>query len=407
MTKTVAVLATLDTKGPEAAYVRERVEALGGQALLIDMGVVGEPGTRPDVPREAVAAAGGTPLAELLASPTRQKASPIMIAGATAILSDLAARGVVHAVLGLGGTQGTPNCTAVMRALPYGFPKVMLSTVASGDTSAFVGIKDVTMMFSVSDILGLNPLSRTILANAAGAALGMAEQEVPVEPSADGRPVIGMTNLGVLTEGSTRALRLFAEKGYEVIVFHAVGSGGRAMEQMMKDGLIGAVFDYALGEIADEVFGGLRAGGAERLTVAGKLGLPQVLCPGGAEHIGLLVDPPNSVPERYREHLYVFHNPVVFAPRLRPDELEQVAQEIAARLAHTKGRAVMLLPKRGVSRYSAEDGALFDPEGDRAFLEALKKNLPAAIEVVEVDANAEDEAFVREAVERLVGMIEA
>ena len=407
MTKTVAVLATLDTKGPEAAYVRERIVALGGQALLIDMGVVGEPGTRPDVPREAVAAAGGTPLKELLAAPTRQKASPVMVAGATAILTDLVARGRVHAVLGFGGTQGTPNCTAVMRALPYGFPKVMLSTVASGDTSSFVGIKDVTMMFSVSDILGLNPLSRTILANAAGAALGMAEQEVPLEPSGDGRPVIGMTNLGVLTEGSTRALQLFAEKGYEVIVFHAVGSGGRAMEQMMKDGLIGAVFDYALGEIADDVFGGLRAGGAERLTVAGELGLPQVLCPGGAEHIGLLVDPPNSVPGRYRDHRYVFHNPVVFAPRLRAAELEEVAREIGKRLAHTRSRAVMLLPQRGVSRYSAAEGPLFDPEGDRAFLEALKKSLPTAVEVVEVDANAEDESFVRVAVERLVAMIEA
>jgi len=406
MSRTVAVLCTLDTKGPEAAWVSEQVEALGGRAFLVDFGVVGEPGTRPDVTREEVAEAGGKPLAELLAHPTRQEASPVMVAGATKILLERVREGSVHAVLGLGGTQGTANCTAVMQALPYGFPKVMVSTVASGDVSPFVGIKDVTMMFSVGDILGLNPLTRKILANAAAAAFGMATSRVELEGSVEGKPVIGMTNLGVLTRGALRAVERFHERGYEVIVFHAVGSGGRAMEQLMRDGLIGAVFDYAMGELADEMYHGLRAGDAKRLTVAGELGLPQVLVPGGLEHVGLLV-PPNQVPEAWKSHRHVFHNPVILAARLSASQLEALAAEIGRRLAHTRGRACLMLPLAGTSRYGVPGAELHDPEGDRAFFAALRAALPDTIERVERDLGPEDPAFVDEAVERLIRLIES
>jgi uncharacterized protein (UPF0261 family) len=412
----IAVLATLDTKAPEAGYLRERIEALGGRALLVDMGVVGAPGrapgAAPDIMREQVAQAGGTPLATLLAHPTRQAASPVMIAGAVALLRRALADGALHAVLGIGGTQGTSNATAVMRALPYGLPKLMVSTVASGDTSAFVDIKDVTMMFSVGDLLGLNPLTRKILGNAAGAAVGMANSGVTLETEDGGprtaarRPLIGMSNLGVLTDGALLALELFRERGYEVLVFHAVGSGGRAMEQLMKEGVIGAVFDYALGEISDELFHGLRAANAERLTVAGRLGLPQVVCPGGSEHIGLLV-PENTVPERWAGHAHVFHNPIILAPRLSPEEFASVAREAAARLAHATGRAAFLMPLRGTSRYGVPGGPLHDPQGDLAFLAELRRTLPRTVELVEVDAGAEDERFVRAAVDKLIELIEA
>jgi uncharacterized protein (UPF0261 family) len=405
MTRTVAILCTLDTKGPEAGWMREQVEALGGKALLVDIGVVGEPGVPSDVTREEVARAGGTPLTELLKGATRQKASPVMVAGATKLLLQAVQQGRVHAVVGLGGTQGTPNCTQVMQALPYGFPKVMVSTLASGDVSAFVGIKDVTMMFSVSDILGLNPLTRKILANAAAAAFGMASSSVTLETASNGRPLIGMTNLGVLTEGAMHAIERFHERGYEVIVFHAVGSGGRAMEQLMRDGVIGAVFDYAMGELADEMYHGLRAGDPTRLTVAGDLGLPQVLCPGGLEHIGLLV-PANTVPEAWRRNLHTFHNPVILAPRLSARQLEALAVEIGRRLVHTRGRACLMLPLAGTSRYGVEGGALRDPEGDAAFFEALRKATPPTVEIVERDLGAEDPRFVDEAVARLVAMIE-
>lgn len=406
MQHVIAVLATLDTKGAEAQYLRERIEALGSRALLVDIGVVGAPGAKPDVTREDVARAGGTALAELLRDPTRAAASPVMVAGATKLLVEAQRAGRVHGVIGLGGTQGTPNCTRVMQALPYGFPKVMVSTVASGDVSAFVGIKDVTMMFSVGDILGLNPVTRRILANAAGAAHGMAIAGGGIDVARGAKPTIGVSNLGVLTDGTMLALDLLKQRGYEGIVFHAVGSGGRAMEQMMKEGLIGAVLDYAMGEIADEVFHGLRAGGPERMTVAGQLGLPQVIVPGGAEHIGLLVEA-NVVPERWKTHKHVFHNPIVFAPRLSASELEQVGREAVKRLSHTRGDATLMLPLRGVSRYSIPGGPLHDPAGDRRFFEALKSGLPKGIDVVEVDAGAEDPVFVRAMVDRLVARIES
>jgi uncharacterized protein (UPF0261 family) len=400
------VLATLDTKGEEAAYVRSQVEALGGVATLIDIGVIGTPMVAADVPRKDVATAGGTSLTALLDSPTRETAGPVMVAGAGKILRGLIRDGGAHAVLGIGGTQGTSSCSEVMQTLPYGFPKLMVSTVASGDTSPFVGIKDITMMFSVSDLMGLNPFTARILANAAGAAYGMSLAAGGVEPLGGGdKPLIAMTNLGVLTDGATLAVEYLRDAGYDVVVFHAVGSGGRAMEQLMKDGVVGAVFDYAMGEIADDVFGGLRAGGPERLTVAGQLGLPQVICPGGAEHLGLFVEP-NEVPDAYRDHLHVFHSPVIFVPRLDRDEFVRIAEEMCARLQHTQGKATMMLPLRGVGRYSIPGGALADPEGDAAFFAALKAGLPASVEVVEVDAGAEDPEFVRRCVDQLIAMLE-
>jgi uncharacterized protein (UPF0261 family) len=403
--RTVVILATLDTKAEEAEFLRQQVTALGGAVTIIDIGVVGSAGLVADVPREAVASAGGADLAALLAAPTREAAGPVMVAGATKLLLAMIAGGRAHAVVGVGGTQGTTSCTQVMQALPYGFPKLMVSTVASGDTSRFVGVKDITMMFSVSDLLGVNAFTARILANAAAAAYGMSLVDGRVETARSAKPLIAMTNLGVLTEGATLALKLFREAGYDVVVFHAVGSGGRAMEQLMKEGVIGAVFDYALGEIADDVFGGLRAGGPERLTVAGALGLPQVICPGGAEHLGLFVEA-NVVPDAYRTHQYVFHSPVIFVPRLDPGEIVRVAEEICKRLQGTRGRAVFMLPLRGVGRYSLAGGPLHDAASDAAFFSALKAGLPSSIEVVELDADAEAEVFVREAVRRMIALLQ-
>ncbi len=406
MKTTVAVLATLDTKGHEAEYLREQLAHLGSDALVIDIGVLGTPQCRAELTRETVAQAGGKPLTAVQQDGTREAATPVMAAGAGKLLAERIAAGTVHAVIGLGGLQGTALCTRVMRELPYGFPKVMVSTVASGDTSAYVDVKDITMMFSVADLLGVNTFTRRLLANAAGAAHGMAQVDVPIHGKHGGKPLIGMSNLGVLTSGAQLALELFAAKGYEVLVFHAVGSGGRAMEQMLRQGILGAVFDYAMGEITDELFHGLRAGGKERLTVAGRLGVPQVLCPGGVEHVGILVDPPNTVPPRWQDHLHVFHSPVVLAPRLNVEEMKQVAREIGRRLQATNGRAVLMLPLDGTGRYGMPGGALRDPVGDAAFFAELKTVVPKSIEVVERKLHAEDPAFVRECVDRLVALIE-
>lgn len=405
MEKTVALLVTLDTKHEEARFLKEQVASRGDNVLLIDIGVIGEAGISADVTREQLAEAGGTTMEALLKNPTREEAGPVMVKGAIKILSDKIKVNQVHAVIGLGGTQGTSSCCDIMQALPYGFPKIMVSTVASGDTSNFVGIKDITMMFSVSDILNLNPFTRKVLANAAAAACGMADVEAKFDMLKSEKPLIGMSNLGVLTLGAIEAVKFFHAKGYEVIVFHAVGSGGRAMEQMMKEGIIGAVFDYAMGEIADDVWGVLRAGGPERLTVAGKLGLPQVLCPGGAEHLGIIV-PPNEVPDEYKDHQYVFHSPVVFVPRLNKEEIVRVADDICQRLQHTKDKAYFMIPKLGVGTYSTPGGILEDKESDKAFFDRLKEKLPNNIEVMERDTYAEDPAFVSEAVDLLISLIE-
>jgi uncharacterized protein (UPF0261 family) len=405
MNKTIALLITLDTKDQEAAFLVDEIKKHGNVPLLMDIGVIGEPGVEADIPREKIAEEGGTSLSILLENPTRDEAAPVMVKGSIQILNHKIAMGEVDAVLGLGGTQGTSTCCEIMQALPYGFPKIMVSTIAAGDMSGFVGIKDITMMFSVSDILRLNPFTRKILANAAAAASGMADVEEKFLMVKGDKPLIGMTNLGVLTKGAIEAVNYIEELGYEVIVFHAVGSGGRAMEQMMKEGIIGAVFDYAMGEIADDVWHVLRAGGPERLTVAGNLGLPQVLCPGGAEHLGILVEE-HKVPEAWKDHQMVFHSPVIFVPRLNKEEMIRVADEIIKRLQHTKDKAYFMLPLKGVGRYSIPGGVLHDPEADQAFFNHLRTHLPENIEVVEMDMHAEEAAFVQKAVDLLIELIE-
>ena len=405
MKKTIALLVTLDTKDQEAGFLRDQIQNMGLEAFLIDIGVVGEPGIVADLSREDVIASGGGSLKNLLNNPTRESANPFVKEGCIKTLTAKIASNEVHAVLGLGGTQGTSTCCDIMQALPYGFPKIMVSTMASGDTSEFVGIKDITMMFSVSDILKLNPFTRKILANAAAAACGMAQVETKFQVEKRDKPLIGMSNLGVLTNGSMHAIKYIESKGYEVIVFHAVGSGGRAMEQMIKEGIIGAVFDYAMGEIADDVWKVLRAGGPDRLTVAGKLGLPQVFCPGGAEHLGILVHP-NEVPEEFKDHKHVFHSPVIFVPRLNKDEIVRVADEIIQRLQHTKDKAYFMIPKGGVGRYSYAGEILEDRASDEAFFTRLREGLPKNIKIIERPHNAEDPEFVKECVDLLIELIE-
>ena len=377
--KTVAILATLDTKAAEADFMRKEIERLGGRAYIIDLSVVGDSEIPADVSKEEVIVAGGSTLAELLDNPSREKANPSIVAGATKILLDLQLAGKIQAVVTLGGTQGTSTCAPILQALPYGFPKVMLSTAASGDVGPFVGIKDITMMFAVSDILGLNVFSRKILANAAASAWGMAQVEQCITKS-EAKGVIGMSNLGVLTKGAMHAIELFEKAGYEVITFHAIGAGGDAMEQMMKEGIITAVFDYAMGEIADGCFDALRASGPDRLTVAGKLGLPQVICPGGSEHLGLLVSEPSKIPDGWENHQITWHTPYVFVPRLNAQEQAKVANTIGDRLQSSTEKTAFIMPLKGVSSYSAKGGELYNTDLDAAYWDALQNALPNHVE---------------------------
>jgi uncharacterized protein (UPF0261 family) len=402
---TIAILATLDTKASEVEHLAGTVSDLGAVPFLIDIGVVADSAINADLTNAVIAERGGVPLADLRVNPSREVASEVMVAGATAAILELQEGGAIDAVIGLGGTQGTSNCCRVMQQLPYGFPKIMVSTMASGDTSSYVGIKDITMMFSVSDILGVNPLLRQILSNAAGAAIGMASAATGVAVRHD-RPVVGITNLGVLTSGTMRAMERLDELGYESIVFHAVGSGGRAMEQLIRDGMIDAVFDYALGDLSDALLGGLRAADEHRLTVATELGIPQVIVPGGVDHIGIMLDEPNIVPALYQGRTYTFHNPSILVPRTTGEELTEVARVIGERLAGIGDQAVFMMPLGGVSSYSVAGGALVDREADTVFWAALRDSLPDGLRIIEVQAGAEDPAFVDRAIDELVALIE-
>jgi uncharacterized protein (UPF0261 family) len=400
--KTIAVLATLDTKGREAEYLREQIAKMGDRALVIDVGVVGQPAGRADISREAVAEAGGTPLARLLENPTREIAAPVMARGAEKIVTDLAAEGKVHGIVAMGGTQGTTLATKVMRALPYGFPKVMVSTMASGNVAPWVDIKDITMMFSVTDILGLNPVSRKILANAAGAVCGMANSDVEMERGE--KPLVAVTTVGITTQGAMKAVERLERAGYETIVFHAIGPGGRAMEQMMKEGIIGAVLDYSTIEVSNEMFHALLAGGPERLTTAGKLGLPQVLCPGAIEV--LVFNEPETVPEKYRGRTLIRHSPQITDLRLNREEMAEVGKEVARRLQHTREAAVFMIPKAGYDSYAVAGKGFYDPEADQAFVDALKADLPGSVLLIERETHIEDPAFATEAAETLIKLIE-
>jgi uncharacterized protein (UPF0261 family) len=400
--KTIVILATLDTKGIETQYVREHIEKLGESALVIDVGVVGQPATKADITCQEVAEAGGTPLAKLLENPDREVAAPIMAEGATKIVSQLVDEGKVHGIVSMGGTQGTTLATKVMRALPYGFPKVMVSTMASSNVAPWVDIKDITMMYSVTDILGLNPVMRTILANAAGAAVGMAGATVPME-STD-KPLVGVTTVGITTQGAMKAIEVLEAAGYETIVFHAVGTGGRAMEQLMEEGVIGAVLDYSTIEVSNEMFDALLAGGEKRLTTAGRLGLPQVLAPGAIEV--LVFNEPETVPPPFDTRTLIRHSPQITDVRLNGEEMAKVGEEIARRLQHTTDEAVFIIPTAGYDSYAVKGEGFYDPGADQAFVDALKAKIPDNIRIIERDTHIDDPAFATEAANLLIELIE-
>jgi len=401
--RTVIVMATLDTKGHEAQFIREQIEAAGYRAVLMDTGVIGEPAAQADINRETVAAAGGTALSNLLRKPTREEAAPAMAEGATRIVIDLVAKDQAHGIISLGGTQGTTLSTKVMRALPYGFPKVMVSTMASGNVRPWVDVKDITMMFSVADILGLNVFTRHILANAAAAVCGMAG--VTVELHSRDQHLIAVTTVGITTRGAMAAVEVLEAAGYQTIVFHANGAGGRAMEQMMKEGIIDGVLDYATIEVSNEMHHAMLAGGEERLTIAGIIGIPQVLCPGAIEV--LVFGEPDSVPARYHGRTLIRHSPQITDLRLNAREMAEVGREVAKRLQHTKSDTVFLVPTAGYDSYATPGHGFHDPAADAAFVSALKAGAPQCVRVVERDTHIDDPAFAAEAATALIALMQA
>lgn len=404
MSKNIIILATLDTKGEEAGYLAEKIHEKGHKTIIIDVGELGTPALKADFPREEIARSGGISLEEFFKDSKDKKAAPIMAKGAIKIVNDLINSKKAHGIISLGGTKGTSLATEVIRSLKYGFPKIMVSTMASSDVSVFLDISDIIMFPSVSDILGLNPFLKKILSNAASAVCAMAENDENIIVEGSG-PLIGISNVGITTPGAMHAIKLFREAGYETIVFHAVGTGGRAMERLVSEGVIGAVFDYALVEISNYLYKGLNNGGPDRLTMAGKMKIPQVISPGGVEVLALWIKEGDPVPEQYRNRTEIRHSSLITTFRFSKDELIHTAKVIIERLQNTNDEAVFMLPKGAYSIYSKKGTPFYDPESDKIFADYLKEHLPGNFKIVEVDSDLTDRPFVEAAVKEMISLI--
>jgi uncharacterized protein (UPF0261 family) len=398
LSKTVAVIATLDTKGEEAAFLRDRIQAAGVQTLLIDAGVFPHSIFSADVQASEVAAAAQSDLQALRSAKDRGKGVTVMAAGATAIVRQLFGQGAIHGVVSLGGSAGTTIGTAAMRALPVGFPKLMVSTLASGDTKPYVATKDICMMYSVLDIAGLNSVLRGILCNAAGAICGMVSNVQP--PINDAKPAIAASMFGVTTPCVTAARLLLESKGFEVLVFHATGSGGQAMEQLIEDGAFQGVLDLTTTELADELVGGVLSAGPHRLEAAGRRSIPQVVCPGAIDMVNF--GPLETVPNKFQgRNLYV-HNPSVTLMRTTPDECAMLGRVTAEKLNAACGPVTVLIPLQGVSAIDKVGAPFYSPDALAAYRVELKAALRPGIPLLEIDAHINDEIFARSAVETLL-----
>ncbi len=401
-TKVVAIVGTLDTKGVEFAYLKSRIEAEGVATLVIDVGVLGEPVFPPDVTADEVARAGGSHLAALRAQNDRGEAMAAMARGAAEIAARLHREGRIDGIVSMGGGGGTAVGTAAMRALPIGVPKLMLSTLASGDVRPYVGVSDVTMMPSVVDVAGINRLSSRVIANAAGAIAGMVGAEVPPVVAAD-RPLVAATMFGVTTPCVTRARQVLEDAGYEVLVFHATGTGGQMMESLIRAGFISAVLDITTTELADELAGGVLSAGPDRLEAAGEAGIPQVVSVGALDMVNF--GPPETVPARYRDRTFHRHNPQVTLMRTTAEENAELGRLIAAKLGRAKGPTVLMLPRGGISLIDVPGKPFHDPAADAALFDALTASLPASVELVEMDTDINDDAFAVRAAGLLIGRL--
>lgn len=401
MSKTVLLLGTLDTKGQEYGLVRDLIRARGHEVLVMDLGVQGEPPFAPDISAARVASAGGSVLEDLRRRGDRGAAVEVMQAGACTLTRALYADRRFDGVLGLGGGGGTTMITAAMRKLPVGVPKVMVSTMASGNTASYVDVKDITMMFPVVDIAGLNPLSRRILTNAAGAICGMVEQPPP--HVGNERPLIAASMFGVTTPCVTTALRRLEEAGYDVLVFHATGSGGRAMEGLIADGIFAGVLDVTTTEWCDEVVGGILTAGPDRLSAAGRAGVPQVVSVGALDMVnfGAL----DTVPETFRDRTLYRHNETVTLMRTTAEECGVVGRRIAEQLNRARGPVVLVLPLRGVSMIDAPGQPFHDPVADRALFDALKQHAAPTVRIREIDVHINDPRFAQALVEELLALL--
>jgi uncharacterized protein (UPF0261 family) len=401
MAKTVVVVGALDTKGAEFQYVKELLTQRGLQTLVVDFGVMGAPLFTPDISRAEVAAAGGGDLERLRSGEHKNEAMRTMAAGLAAVVRRLHAEGRLDGILGMGGSGGTSIATTAMRTLPVGVPKVMLSTMGGGDVSPFAGTKDITFMPSVVDVAGFNRISRQIYANAAGAIAGMVEGAAP--SAAEEKPLIAASMFGNTTVAVDHARELLEAKGYEVLVFHATGTGGRTMEDLIADGYITASLDMTTTELADEVCGGILSAGPERCLAASRAGIPAVLVPGCVDMANF--GGVDTVPERYRGRLLYEWNPNVTLLRTNVEENRRIGEMLAAAANAATGPVAFLFPLGGVSMLDSVGPELWDPEADRACFETIKAHLRPGIPVIEMPENINDPRFSERAATTLLEML--
>ena len=393
----IVIVGTLDTKGAEHDFARGIIEDQGVDTHLIDAGVRGEPAVEADTPREEVARRGGTELEELIDADDRGEAVDTMARGAAAVAADLHEEGVLEGILSLGGSAGTTIGTTAMRALPYGVPKVMVSTMASGDTRPYVESRDIAMLYSVADVAGLNQLTRTVISNAALAVVGMTTADPDFETP--DKPTVGVTMFGVTTPCVTEARALLEERGYEVLTFHATGTGGKAMEELVEQDVIGGVLDVTTTELADELVGGVLSAGPDRLEAAGEAGVPQVVSVGALDMVNF--GPRDSVPQEFEDRQFHLHNPTVTLMRTTSEENRELGRTLAEKVNRATGPTTAVLPTGGVSMIDVEGEDFYGPEADAALFDAIRETLNDDVELIEAETDVNDPEFARTLVDAL------
>jgi uncharacterized protein (UPF0261 family) len=408
---TVLLIGTLDTKGPETAYLRDRVRELGCETLVLDSGILGEAvGIEADFNRRQVAEAAGATIDALRNAGSRGKAVEEMLKGVRKIALELFAAHRIHGVVSLGGAEGAVLAAAAMKELPIGFPKLIVSPLASGHRkfAPFVGTRDVMVMHSIVDILGLNPISRTMFDNAAGAIVGMAKAyekrggELLTDHNAN-RKSIAATMLGNTTRPLMRIKPLIEAQNMDFVIFHANGIGGRAMEDLILQGQFTAVLDYTLSEVAGQIAGGFHVGGETRLDAAGKAGVPQVIVPGCLDFI--VFGAKHEIPEQFRDRPTYYHNPEFTLVRLTPEEQLAATQFVIDKLNHATGKVTVLVPLGGGSVMDVEGGAFWNAELNSQCRELLRNRLNKTIRYREVAAHINDDAFADATYEELMQLV--
>ncbi len=391
---TVVLAGTLDTKGIEYAYVRDRLRERGVNVILIDVGVLGEPLVAPDIGRDVIAAAGGADLSDLVAAADRGSAIEVMAFGLGAMVRQLHEGGKLDALLGLGGGGGSALITAAMRELPIAVPKLLVSTVVAGATRSYAGVTGITVMDAIVDIAGINRISERVFTQATAAAAAMAEASAAMRSAPTDRPLLGATMFGVTTPCVTTARERLEELGYEVLVFHATGNGGRTLEQLIRDGTITGVLDITTTELADDLVGGVLSAGPDRLTAAGELGIPQLVSLGALDIVNF--GPSETVPARFKGRLFYKHNPAVTLMRTTPGECAELGKRLALKINQARGPVTLFIPLRGVSSIAVPGQVFHDPEADAALVEAIREHISDWVDIRELDTHINDPGFAVE-----------